>query len=71
MTGGKTLGFLCHNFQGCRADVKSTTLSTMVRPTLEYAETVWDPYLQTQTQMLESVQRSFLRAIIMKEHQAV
>lgn len=50
MTGGKTLGFLCHNFQGCRADVKSTTLSTMIRPILEYAETVWDPYLQTQTQ---------------------
>lgn len=50
ITGSKTLGFLCHNFQGCRADVKSTSLSTMVRPTLEYAETVWDPYLQTQTQ---------------------
>lgn len=48
--GSNTLGFLCHNFQGCRADVKSTTLSIMVRPTLEYAETVWDPYLQTQTQ---------------------
>lgn len=50
ITGSKTLGFFCHNFQGCRADVKSTILSTMVRPTLECAETVWDPYLQTQTQ---------------------
>lgn len=35
----------------------------MVRPTLEYAMTVWDPYRQTQSQMLESVQRRAARYV--------
>lgn len=41
---------------GCRAYVKPNAYSTMVRPILEYAATVWDPYQQTQIQMLEGVQ---------------
>ena len=40
----KTLGFLRRNLQGCRPDIKATVYITMVRPSLEYAATVWDPY---------------------------
>ena len=35
----------------------------MVRPTLEYAATVWDPYQQTHIQSLESVQRRAARFV--------
>ena len=59
----KTLGFLRRNLQGCRPDVKSAAYSTMVRPTLEYAATVWDPYQQTHIQSLESVQRRAARFV--------
>ena len=44
--GNKTLGFLRRNFKDCTTQVKSATYTTMVRPTLEYATTVWDPYLE-------------------------
>ena len=42
----KPPGFLHRNFHGCRSDIKATAYSTMVRPTLEYTSTVWDPYHQ-------------------------
>ena len=35
----------------------------MVRPTLEYASTVWDPYHQTHIQALEGVQRRAARFV--------
>ena len=44
--GNKTLGFLRRNFKDCTTQVKAATYTTMVRPTLEFATTVWDPYLQ-------------------------
>lgn len=59
----KTLGFLRRNIQGCRADIKSAAYSTIVRPTLEYAATVWDPYQQAQIQLLEGVQRRAARFV--------
>ena len=59
----KTLGFLRRNLQGCRSDIKATAYSTMVRPTLEYASTVWDPYHQTHIQSLEGVQRRAARFV--------
>ena len=59
----KTLGFLRRNLQGCRPDVKATAYSTMVRPTLEYAATVWDPYHQSHIQSLKSVQRRAARFV--------
>jgi hypothetical protein len=42
----RTLGFLQRNLRGCKSNVKSTAYTTMVRPTLEYAGTVWDPHHQ-------------------------
>ena len=57
----KTLGFLQRNLKGCKQSVKATAYTTMVRPTLEYAATVWDPYHQTHIRSLESVQRRAAR----------
>ena len=40
----------------CDAKVKDTAYSTLVRPTLEYATAVWDPYQQYLINSIEMVQ---------------
>ncbi|KAK7088259.1 hypothetical protein V1264_022195 [Littorina saxatilis] len=48
-------------FKECTMKVKSATYTTMVRPTLEYASTVWDPHQENDKQALEMVQRRAAR----------
>ena len=55
--GNKTFGFLRRNFKDCTTQVKAVTYTTMVQPTLEYATSVWDPYLQKDIKAVEQVQR--------------
>ena len=66
--GNKTLGFLRRNFKDCTTQVKAATYTTMVRPTLEYATTVWDPYprpyLQKDIKAVEQVQRRAARYVL-------
>ena len=59
----RSVGFLRRNFSACSAKAKATTYTTMVRPVLEYASTVWDPILKGDCQKLEKVQRSAARYI--------
>ncbi|XP_070208014.1 uncharacterized protein [Littorina saxatilis] len=59
--GNRTVGFLRRNFKECTTKVKSATYTTMVRPTLEYASTVWDPHQENDKQALEMVQRRAAR----------
>ena len=59
----KTLGFIKRNLHGCKPPVKSMAYQTMVRPTLEYASTVWDPYQQVHIRALESIQRRAARFV--------
>ena len=40
--GNRTLGFIRRNLKECTAPVKAATYTAMVRPSLEYASTVWD-----------------------------
>jgi hypothetical protein len=42
----RTLGFLRRNLNVGSTSVKENAYKTLVRPTLEYASTVWDPYHQ-------------------------
>jgi len=39
----------------------SAAAAALVRPILEYSQTVWDPYTSSETQQLESVQRRAAR----------
>jgi hypothetical protein len=57
----KTLGFVRQNLHSCSAQVKAASYTTMVRPILEYASSAWDPYLQRNINMLETVQRRAAR----------
>ena len=43
--------------------MKAATYNTMVRPTLEYASTVWDPHQQQDKSLLEDVQRRAARYV--------
>jgi hypothetical protein len=53
----KTQGFIKRNIHGCTQKVKQHTFTTMVRPTLEYASTCWDPHSKDQIEDIEQVQK--------------
>ena len=57
------MGFLRRNFIECTPKVKTATYTTLVRPTLEYASAVWDPYKRKDAQLLENVQRLAARYV--------
>ena len=52
----RSLGFLRRNFKHCSRQVKAATYTTVVRPVMEYAAPVWDPYRQADIKALEEVQ---------------
>ena len=57
----RSVGFLRRNLRSCPRVVKAQAYTALVRPVLEYASTVWDPYHQQQIQQLENVQRQAAR----------
>jgi hypothetical protein len=52
------LGFLRRNLRGCPQDMKTQAYTTLVRPVLEYASTVWDPYTLQQIYALERIRQA-------------
>ena len=60
----KTLGFLKRNLKIRSTSVKNAAYNTLVRPTLEYAFSVWDPYTQGNIDQLEDVQRRAARFVL-------
>ena len=59
----RTLGFIRRNLRDCTVPVKAATYTAMVRPSLEYASTVWDTPNQAHIKQLESVQRRAARYV--------
>ena len=57
------IGFLARNFKHCSVDVKHRCYLTLICPVLEYAASVWSPYLLTLMNRIESVQRCSARLI--------
>ena len=57
----QTQGFLKRNIKVHDKDLKSTAYTTLVRPQLEYASTVWSPHTATDITKLEAVQRKSAR----------
>ncbi len=64
----RTLGFLRRNLKGCSTKVRSLAYQTMIRPTLQYATTAWNPHTATLKQQLEKVQRRAAR-FTMRQYQ--
>ena len=60
----RTLGFLRRNLRIGSKSVKETAFKSLVRPTFEYAATVWDPHCQNDINTLEAVQRRAARFVM-------
>ena len=57
----KTLGFLRRNLSLAPRETKVTAFQSLVRPQLEYASPIWNPYTQVNTHKIEMVQRTAAR----------
>ena len=53
----KTLNFVKQTLYHCEPSVKVTAYTTLVRPTLEYANVIWGPHQQYLINNIEMVQR--------------
>jgi hypothetical protein len=63
-----TLAFLQRNIQNCPQRAKTQAYNTFVRPSLEYASTVWDPHTQANINKVESIQRRAARFVTNNYH---
>ena len=64
----QTLGFLRRNLRTCPIDCRRTAYIALVRPIMEYAGTVWDPYYKKDVNRLERVQHQAARFITKDYH---
>jgi hypothetical protein len=62
----RTLGFLRRNLNITSSSIKEQAYKSLVRPTLEYACSVWDPYIKEDISSLEKVQRRAARYVTNK-----
>jgi hypothetical protein len=62
----KTLGFQRRNLNIGSTTTKQNAYNSLVRPIVEYASTVWDPYTQKDIRTLEMVQRRGARYVCNK-----
>ena len=58
-----TLGFVRRNIQHCPTQTRRAAYLALVRSSLEYAASVWDPYTVAEIDKLEKVQRRAARFI--------
>ena len=61
-----TMGFLRHNLALAPRQTKEVAYKTLVRPQLEYAAPIWNPYHKLQIQEVEKVQRTAARWTYMR-----
>lgn len=62
----KKLCFLRHKLKHTPASTRLTAYTSLIRPKLEYACVVWDPYTKTNIDTLEMIQRKAVRFIFSK-----
>ena len=58
-----SLAFLRRNLQISQTHIKASAYTTLVRPQLEYAAAIWDPYTKVKRDKLEMVQRRAARFV--------
>jgi hypothetical protein len=61
---GTTLGFLRRDLKIPSVRIKEQAYQTLVRPLVEYASTVWNPYTKTEINKIEAVQRRAARYVV-------
>ena len=60
----KTTNFICRNLKGCPTEVKTHCYKALVRPILDHASPIWDPYQQDLIDTLEGSQKRAARRIL-------
>lgn len=60
----RTLGFIRRNLKICSTKTKELAYKALVRPTVEYASSVWDPHTEKQIHTIEKVQRRAARFVL-------
>ena len=63
-----TLGFLKRNLNIANKGIKENAYKSLVRPTLDYACSVWDPYQANDKYRLDMVQRRAARYVTNRYH---
>ena len=61
----RTLGFIRRNLNDCPKSTKEISYTSIMRPSLEYAATVWNPVSQQKIKAIENVQRRAARYVNM------
>lgn len=61
--GNQSIGFLRRNLQIRQKNIKENAYKALVRPQVEYASVVWDPYTKENKNKLEMVQRRAARYV--------
>ena len=61
--GNRTLYFLKRNIRPYSQDLKSKAYKVVIRPTLEYACAIWDPYTKKHINALEMIQQRAARYV--------
>ena len=64
----RSLGFLKRNLQIRSPDIKEKAYFGLVRPQVEYASSVWDPYHKNQVHSIEMIQRRAARWVLNRYH---
>ena len=59
----QSLGFLKRNFHSAKPETKAAAYKSIVRPTLEYCASVWDPFHANDIQKVGNVQRRAARFV--------
>ena len=62
LKASKTLNFIKQNLYMCSKEVKEAAYLTLVRPCLEYASSVWDPYQLYLIYLISSIEKIQRRA---------
>ena len=64
--GNQMLGILRRNLKNCPRNLKDLAYKSILRPKLEYASSVWDPYTAENINKLKGVQRRSARFVCNK-----
>ena len=64
--GNTMLGILYRNLKNCSKNLKDLAYKSILRPKLEYACSIWDPYTDVNIKTLEGVQRRSARFVCNK-----
>ena len=65
----KSMGMLRRNLKIASINTKETAYKALVRPSLEFASSAWDPYLKKHKKKLEAVQRRAARWTVNRHRQ--